>query len=75
MRASMRDVVVITVLLVAALLVRLAWQPLGPWVSLAIAFGAGLTATAVYRVQRRPRALVPPSVDEAPQQVLLLRQD
>ena len=53
MRVRTRDAIVLGVFALGALLAALAWQPLGPWGSLAIAFLSALAAVVVYRV--RPR--------------------
>jgi membrane protein YdbS with pleckstrin-like domain len=74
MRARVRDAIAVAVLLVAAIAVRFAWHPLGPWVSLAIAFVAGLVAVVVYRVRPYAPPMRTPSAEEAPQQPVLLRQ-
>jgi hypothetical protein len=76
MRARLRDAVVLTILLVAGVAVRLAWHPLGPWVCLGIAFGAGLTVIAVYRVHRPADLRQAFAEEQAPQQPpVLLDQD
>jgi len=55
MRAHIRDVVVVAVLVVAALAAVLAWHPLGRWATLLIALAGVLIAAGVYRA--RPSAL------------------
>jgi len=80
MRARVRDAIAVAILLVAAVAVRLVWHPLGPWVSLVIAFAAGLAAVAVYRVRSvlppaEPPPAGPPPSQDAVQPPALLRQD
>jgi cytochrome b len=65
---------VVGILLAAAVAVRLAWHPLGPWVALAIAFAAGLASMAVYRMQGPPR-VSPTTAEVSSTQSQLLRQD
>ena len=55
MRAHIRDVAVVAVLLVAGLAAVLAWHPLGRWTALLIALAGVLLAAGVYRA--RPSAL------------------
>lgn len=64
MRASTRDLIVVAVLGLAAILVLLAWQPLGPWVTLGIVVLAALVAIAVYRMRPAPAAHA--AADRAP---------
>jgi membrane protein YdbS with pleckstrin-like domain len=71
MRARVRDAIAVAVLLVAAIAVRFAWHPLGPWVSLAIAFVAGLGVVVVYRLRPYAPPMRTPSAEAAPQPVLL----
>ena len=54
MRAHIRDVVAVAVLLAAALAAVLAWHPLGRWTALLIALAGVLVAAGVYRA--RPSA-------------------
>jgi hypothetical protein len=51
MRARSRDAIVVAVFALGAVLVRLAWHPLGPWVALVIAFATALIAVGVYRMR------------------------
>jgi hypothetical protein len=55
MRAHIRDVVVVAVLLVTGVAAVLAWQPLGRWTALVIALAGVLLAAGAYRA--RPLAL------------------
>jgi membrane protein implicated in regulation of membrane protease activity len=56
MSARARDVIGIVILLVAGIAIRIAWHPLGPWVSLAIAIAAAIAVMAVYRLRRQRSA-------------------
>jgi hypothetical protein len=72
MTARARDAIGIAIFLVAAVAVRFAWHPLGPWVALGIAFGSVLAVVAVYRASpRRPAS----HESEAADQPVLLHQD
>jgi hypothetical protein len=51
MRLGTRDAIAVAVFALGALLVRLAWHPLGPWLSLGIAVLAALVAVVVYRAR------------------------
>lgn len=74
MRAKTRDGIVVAILLGAGVAIRLAWHPLGPWVSLGVAFAAALAVIAVYRI--RPHSGPPrPPAEEAPQPPVPLHRD
>jgi hypothetical protein len=68
-RAKVRDAIVVAVLLATGVGVLLAWHPLGPWVSLAMVFAAGLTAIVVYRVEGRAAPTSAASEGAPPAQV------
>ena len=70
MRASVRDAIVVAILLLAGLAARFAWHPLGPWWSLAIAFAAALAAIAVYRFPPVRRSSGTTAPDQIRQRVL-----
>ena len=71
MRAHIRDVVVVTVLILTAFCAVLAWHPLGRWTALLIALAGVLVAAGVYRA--RPPALRlfgtgPPMLSDEPRE-------
>ncbi len=77
MTARARDGVAITTFLLAAVMVRLAWAPLGPWVSLGIAFASALVVAATYHLSSPPQAHhgAPPAPAHEAKPPVLLRQD
>ena len=75
MRARVRDAIAVAVLLAAGIAIGLAWHPLGPWVSLAMAFAAGLTTLVVYRMPSSMPPLGRQPADEVARLPVLLRQD
>lgn len=75
MTAKARDAFGIAIFLVAAVAVRFAWHPLGPWVSLGIAFGSALAVTAVYRIVPAAERRTPATPTVEPPAPVLLHHD
>jgi hypothetical protein len=75
MTARARDAFGIAILLTAGVAARIAWHPLGPWVSLGIAFAGALAVMAVYRMRPRRVPPAPRSTEAGQPRRVLLRQD